>query len=383
MKIAEVICVFPPYFAGMGNSCLSYSQELVKLGHEVEVYTSNYPNKPYKYPDGVKVHRLQHQFKYGNAPLLLGLFRINSVDIIHLHYPFYFGAEIVYIVSKVKKIPYVVTYHMDIVGSGFLRHVFRLHKRLLFKLIMNGASQIYVSSNDYGLHSDLGSIESVNDKIIEVPLGVDVARFRPIKPSSSIQKKLGLNSNDRIVMFVGQLDRPHYFKGVPVLLEAFSKIKHSDAKLVIVGGGDLQNSFESQAYDLGIKDQVIFTGSIDNARINEYLSIAEFTVLPSTDKTESFGMVLLEAQAAGKGVIASNFPGVRSVVEKNSDGLLVEPNNVKDLRAKIEKLLAEPRLVKLFGKNGRKKVESRYTWGKVTELLSQNLVTTVNKAGEK
>lgn len=377
MKIAEVVAVFPPYFAGMGNACLRYSEELVKLGHDVEVYTSNYPHTPYSYPDGLTVHRLQHQFKYGNAPLLLGLFRIKAVDLIHLHYPFYFGAEITYIVSKLRKIPYVVTYHMDIKGTGFLRHMFRLHKKLLFRTIMNGARQIYVGSSDFGLHSDLAYIKSIRDRIIEIPFGVDVERFKPLPPSLEIRTTLGLSPNDRVVMFIGQLDRPHYSKGIPVLLEAFSQIRQPGVKLVIVGGGDLQPSYAIQAHRLGIQDDVLFAGSVDNDHLNEYISIATFTVLPSLE--ESFGMVLLESQSAGKCVIATNLPGVRAVVEENRDGLLVEPNNAKALGDKIKKLLAEPELVQLFGENGRRKVESRYTWRTTTGLLAANFMTVVDK----
>ena len=82
---------------------------------------------------------------------------------------------------------------------------------------MTGARQIYVSSLDYARQSDLVGVRSVWDRLYEVPLGVDTALFRPTAPSVRIRSELGLGSRDRVVMFVGQLDRPHYFKGLPVL----------------------------------------------------------------------------------------------------------------------------------------------------------------------
>ena len=117
MRVAEVVEP-APYFGGMGNACLRFSVGLLALGNEVEVYTAAVPGKEAADPDGLTVHRLRAQLRIGNAPLLLGLLRISDVDVIHLHYPFYFGAEMIYVLSTVRRIPYVVTYHMDTMGMG-------------------------------------------------------------------------------------------------------------------------------------------------------------------------------------------------------------------------------------------------------------------------
>ena len=84
-------------------------------------------------------------------------------------------------------------------------------------------------------------------------------------------------------MFIGQLDQPHYFKGVPVLLQAFSGIGDPDVKLVIVGDGELRPAFAAEARRLGIAEKVVFAGSVADDLLNEYLSVCEFTVQPSTD----------------------------------------------------------------------------------------------------
>jgi len=369
MRITEVVSTFPPYFGGMGNACLRMSEELMNLGNQVVVYTSLYPKKDYQYPDGLKVNRLKYQLRHGNAMLTIGLFKIKDTDIIHLHYPNYFGAEIIYIVSKIRKIPYVVTYHMDMRGTGIKKYIFRLHKKLFLKLIMEGASRIYVSSSDYAKYSDLSEIKSIQKKINEVALGVDLYRFQPTTQDTDLRKKLHILANEQVIMFIGQLDKPHYFKGVPVLLDAFAKLNNEKVKLVLIGEGDLRKSFELKVKELKIENNVVFTGRVEDEVLNNYLSIANFIVLPSTDKTEAFGMVTLEAMASGKPVIVSDLPGVRTLVEFNRNGLLVEPGNLNALTDVMNQLLNSKSLQSKFGLCGRRIAETKYSWERIGEQL--------------
>jgi glycosyltransferase involved in cell wall biosynthesis len=95
---------------------------------------------------------------------------------------------------------------------------------------------------------------------------------------------------------------------------------------------------------------------------------------------EAFGMVLIEAMACGKPVIASNLPGVRSVVNDGEDGLLVEPGNVADLAAKIRQLLDDPQRRQEMGKRGRAKVERKYAWDAIGAKLEQTYYEVLNRA---
>jgi glycosyltransferase involved in cell wall biosynthesis len=92
-------------------------------------------------------------------------------------------------------------------------------------------------------------------------------------------------------------------------------------------------------------------------------------VLPSIDRSEAFGIVSLEAMASGVPVIASDLPGVRSVVDKKKTGLLVKPANVDNLANMIDYLLKNPKIAKEYGKAGREKVLQEYTWDKVGHKL--------------
>ena len=86
---------------------------------------------------------------------------------------------------------------------------------------------------------------------------------------------------------------------------------------------------------------------------------------------EAFGLVLVEAMATGKPVIASDLPGVRTVVNNGKDGFLVEPKNVEDLTLKIQYLLENEEVRKKFGSEGKKKVEEKYSWDKIAWKLAK------------
>jgi glycosyltransferase involved in cell wall biosynthesis len=92
-------------------------------------------------------------------------------------------------------------------------------------------------------------------------------------------------------------------------------------------------------------------------------------VLPSINQGEAFGLVLLEAMACSKPVIASNLPGVRSVFKNGNQGLLVKPGDVKDLVKKIKVILTDDQLAKRMGRAGRSLVINKYTWDKVGRRL--------------
>ena len=117
MRVAHVTATFPPHYTGTGMVCYYNALGLARLGHEVTVFTADYPPGDYTYPEEITVRRLLAMFRIGNAPLLPGLLGLKEFDIIHLHHPFIFGAELIWAVSKVRKIPYIITdHHQPFVG---------------------------------------------------------------------------------------------------------------------------------------------------------------------------------------------------------------------------------------------------------------------------
>lgn len=372
MKIAQVVSPFPPYFGGVGNVAYNNSIELTRRGHEVEVFTSNFPkNVSFNYPKEMKVNRLNYVFNFGNATLSPGILKIKNCDLIHLHLPYHFGGELASLVSRTRKIPLVATYQMDMIGEGWLKYFFKLHEKVFLKGILNKAEKIIVSSMDYAMNSNLKELfEKRKRDLVEVPNGVDAEKFNPNLNMNYLRKKLSLGK-EKIVLFVGALDKAHYFKGVEVLLKGFSGIKEENVKLILVGEGDMKNYYMKRAKELEMGKKVFFAGRVSNEELPYYYNLCDFLVLPSTDRGEAFGMVLVEAMSCGKAVIASNLPGIRSVVEKGKNGFLVEPRNEKDLMEKMEELLEESKLRKKMGERGRKKVLEQYDWKRIALKLEK------------
>jgi glycosyltransferase involved in cell wall biosynthesis len=185
-----------------------------------------------------------------------------------------------------------------------------------------------------------------------------------------VREKHGIPADAPLVLFVGVLDRAHHFKGAGNLIRAFAALKNRDAMLMLVGDGDLKEQFMQQAAGLGIAERTRFVGKVSNSDLPDYYAAADLAVLPSSPP-ESFGMVLIEAMACGKPVIASNLPGVRAVVSNNVDGLLLQPGNIPELTDKIDQLLRDPERRREMGMRGRQKVEAKYAWSVIIPNLTQ------------
>jgi glycosyltransferase involved in cell wall biosynthesis len=374
MKIAEVTATFPPYNAGTGNVCYHNSVELAKLGHDVSVYTGIKSNLKTENSKILSIKYLKPLFSVGNAPFLPQLLALKDYDIVHLHYPFFFGAEFVYLNSILRNSKYVLTYHNDVISDGLFGLFFKIHKHTLMKLILGRAEKIFVTSIDYCKNSFLSELCEKNpDKIVEIPNGVDIEKYNPKNDGSIIRKRLNIEDK-KIILFVGALDKPHFFKGVDVLLESFKRICNSNFHLIIVGDGDLKQNYIEKANKLGVNSQVTFAGRVSDEDLPLYYAASDVTVLPSTTMGEAFGLVLVEAMATGKPVIASNLPGVRSVVDDGENGFLVVPGSSEDLTSKINRLLINNELCSLFGTTGRKKVEWRYNWPSIVKNLEATLL---------
>jgi glycosyltransferase involved in cell wall biosynthesis len=369
VRIAHVTATFPPYMAGTGNVCYHNALGLARLGHRVTVYTAAGPAVEPFDPPGVEVRRLRAAVRFGNAPLLPGLAGIRDVDIIHLHYPFIFGAELVSAVARIRRIPLVLTYHNDLIGEGIRRYLFGAYSAVTDGLVLGGARKLGVLSADHALSSLRASLFRRRWKdVVEIPNGVDTDLFRTLPGERAVRKKLGLTADDRLVAFVGTLDQAHYFKGVATLLKAFSLIKRSNVYLMIVGGGEATARYQRQAQRLGIGGQTFFTGAIPFPELPEYYNAVDVVVLPSL-AVESFGIVLIEAMACRKPVIASDLPGVRSIVADSQDGFLIPPDNPAELASRIQQLIDDPHLREKMGAGGRAKIEDRYAWPKIIPRL--------------
>lgn len=385
MKIAEVSPVFPPYRGGIGMVCYENARMASELGHTVDVYTPYYKHlrKKVKHNQsaaGINVHRLRPFFSYGNAAALPQLFwKLRKADVIHLHYPF-LGAEIpILLLSVLLKKRFFLTYHMDLVGTGQLKNFFRWYTAFFLPSLMRRASRICITSLDYARASYIRQfLDATPLKFFELHNSVDTRIFFPQPKKQEFLQKHDISPEDKVILFVGSLDKAHYFKGVSYLLEAFEKIIHTSSvplslKLVIVGDGNMKDSYKNLSEQLQIETKTLFMGSAKETELPDYYALADVLVLPSVDSSEAFGIVLIEAFASGKPVVASNLPGVRSVVEDSVDGYLVIPKDVNDLATKIYAVISDSDRAQLMGQAGLEKVKQTYSFEAIKKKFSDIL----------
>ena len=371
MEIAQIVCVFPPYPGGIGNVAYYFSKVLAKSGNQVIVLTPYYKtNKFFKNEDieqdDINVLKLKSVLKYGKGVFLPQLFLyLKNFDIIHLHYPFFGTAEVVWLYKLLHpKTKLVIHYHMDVVGLPLLAKLLSFSSKPIRTLLLKSADKITCASLDYIKNSDIADFyQKHKGKFCEIPFGIDIEKFRV--------KNKKENSNKKNILFVGTLDKAHYFKGLEYLLKAVSKLQDIDFQLLIIGNGDRREYYENLARKLNIKDKVVFVGFVDNKNLVRYYNLADVFVFPSIDRSEAFGMVLLEAMACGIPTIASNLPGVRSVFKDKEQGYLAEPKNVKDLSDKLNKILSNKKLSAEMGIKARKLVEKKYNLEIVGERLNK------------
>lgn len=376
MRIAHITATFPPYYSGTGMVCYHNALGLARLGHRVTVFTaamgprqSTGGGTACADPPGVEVRRLPALFRVGNAPLLPGLACLTGFDIVHLHHPFIFGAEMIGGNSRLRGIPYVLTHHNDLIGYGVRRYLFDAYSAVVTPWVLRGARRLIVVSADHARSSRLAPLFRRRwADVVEIPNGVDADRFRPGWDGRPVRRHYGIPDDARVILFVGALDRAHHFKGVGLLLRAVSRLNRHTTWLMIVGDGDLKEHFISLAGELGVSERACFVGAIPHEDLPPYYAAADVVALPSFPP-ESFGMVLIEAMACGKPVVAHDIPGVRSVIRDGEDGLLVPPGDVAGLAEKLQSLLDDPRRRWEMGRQGRSRVEEKYAWPNIIPLL--------------
>ena len=193
-----------------------------------------------------------------------------------------------------------------------------------------------------------------------IPNGIDVRRFGPDKPPVKNLEKYSPK-----ILFVGRFE-PR--KGLKYLLQAFPRVLAAfpDAKLVVVGRGVLEKYYRRYVED-HIKDHVIFAGFASRDELPSYYASCDIFCSPATG-AESFGIILLEAMASGKPIVASDIPGYRTVMEDNEEGLFFTPCDPDALAEKIIRLLGDRKLMKQMAENGRRKA-LKYDWPIVTRQV--------------
>ncbi len=183
-----------------------------------------------------------------------------------------------------------------------------------------------------------------------VHCGVDTEDFQPQAP-------VGRRANALALLTVGRLERR---KGQALLLDALAELRNQDvdARLTVVGDGEMRSHLEARAKGFGIADFVRFVGAIGEDDIRTFYGEADVFCLPSF--AEGVPVVLMEAMAMEIPVVATNIMGIPELVDHRKNGLLVIPGRSDQLVAAIRELAADPKLRKRLGAAGRRKVAAGF-----------------------
>jgi len=211
-------------------------------------------------------------------------------------------------------------------------------------------------------------------KVRIVPNGVDPEEFKPVAETDREggRRRFGLGS-EPCVLFVGSLI-PR--KGLPFLIESAKKIvkKYSGTKFVIVGEGPLKNQLLSNLATANLSGNFKFLGNVKEDMLPALYNCADVFALPSIQ--EGQGIVLLEAQASAKPVVAFDVGGVNEAVRNGETGLLVKRGSSEELADALLKLLSDKALREKMGANGRRFVTENFTW----DICAQKMLNVYHEA---
>ncbi|KXA94417.1 hypothetical protein AKJ65_04455 [candidate division MSBL1 archaeon SCGC-AAA259E19] len=353
MRICVVNPFFHPYDGGIERRMRKIGKRLSDH-YDIHIVTSQLKGtERHESVDGMEVHRLPSRYiRIYNPPMVFseGIreeIREVSPDLIHFHYrwaPGYTRA----VASFLEEVPVVFTWHNSFgEGSGWVRPLSLLNDELFKHYFAKKCDRI-ICVSDYVKRQV--SNRGVPEEILKVIYnGIDLG-----KPS---------RKEEDFILYVGRLVQT---KGLDVLAEAMKEV---DEKLLVCGKGPCSSEFKSM-------ENVKLLGFVSENKKNELLRKCKFLVLPS--KKESFGIVLLEAMAVGKPVVASHVGGIPEVVE--DAGLLVPPNNSKELSGTLNTLISDDELRSELGEKAWNRAKL-FSWDKIASQVKEVYENVLSEQG--
>ena len=343
-----------PSKGGIETFVYEISKRLVRNGHEVLVVTSSRGLSPSSYRhrvEGIDVVRYPERVRVWEVPFVpqipirAFLEAKHRVDLVHISGATPLQTDLAHMLLKARNKRIVYTHHFDPeTRTGRLSKTYAW----LSIPIVNLADVIVASTASYAATSP--TLKRVLHKVRVIPMGVN--------PSEYLVR--GLVGRESIVLFVGKLI---YYKNPLGLLRSFARIANEvpESKLVFIGDGEEKPILIREAKRLGVSDRVVLRGFVERKELLAWLAEARVLALPSINRREAFGIVLLEAAASGLPVIGSNIPGVREVVE-SLGGLLVPPRDEEKLAEALKKALDDDGWWKAASSRGIHVVREKFSW---------------------
>ncbi len=300
--IVQVVGYYPPHLGGSEVVAQKISEILASLNYPVKVLTSSIGQDP-KQSGKEKIGSLQifrlKAFEIAHTPIAPGLLwqllRLPKRSIIHLHLAQAFYPELVWLTSKLRGIPYVVHFHLDLMPSGSLGKLFLVYKKFVLSKVIKDAAKVIVFSKQQRAFV-IEKYQLVPEQVQVIPNGVSEDYLNLYRPRKKLHNKIRL-------LFVGRLS---FQKRVDRLIRALDELKYP-YQLDIVGDGEERQGLEALVRYLQLK-HVKFHGSKHGKALKRFYKRADVFILPSD--SEGMPITLLESMATGLPIIGSEVPGI-------------------------------------------------------------------------
>lgn len=368
MRILHVGKFFPPIPGGIENFTADLSSAQRRSGHEVAILFHGRPGHvwPEMLPDG---RRLYVSRTYGDiafAPVapwfcldLRRAMRAFRPEVLHVHMPNVSAFSV--LIGRKPKIPLVVHWHADVVSSAYDKRLKMLYPfyRPFETRLLHIADMVVPTSQNYLDSSE--PLQRFQGKCRVVPLGIDTDRMGSSAPPEAKRER-------PLVLSVGRFT---YYKGYEHLIEAAEHLPGVD--IVICGDGPQRPALQDLVERKGLADRVCLPGFVSDAGVAEYLRQCDLFCLPSIERTEAFGVSLLEAMAHGKPLVTTNIPGsgVTFVNQDTETGLVAPRFDSKALAEAISHLLSSPKMRKAMGRRALERFNAMFQIDAVAQRMDE------------
>jgi glycosyltransferase involved in cell wall biosynthesis len=365
LRIVHVYKDIFPVLGGMENHVRVLCRELARThGFDIRILVTNTGRATTVGSlDGVPVVRAGRMTTLASTPISYRLpFELRRLrpDIVHLHVPYPIG-EIASLIAT-PHVPTVITYQSDVVRQ---RMLLKLYGPTL-KRVLRRASRILVTSAPY-LESSAW-LQPVRDHCQIVPLGIDLDPFAQVQP----------RGDGRTLLFVGRF---RYYKGLQYLIEAMCLLP--DARLVLVGSGPLEADLRNRVAAAGLDDRVQFAGNVPDEELPRYYAQADVFVLPACERSEAFGLVLVEALASGLPCVSTELQTGTSYVNLDAEtGYVVPARDPAALAEACRNLLADAGLRRRLGDQARQRANANFDIVRVAAQVARVYEEVGHAAGQ-
>lgn len=373
MKVAQITREFPPpILGGGGYHVYNLTQELCRRGVEVKVFAGEVSSRKAPWnPHIEKVFDNLYIFHipmisvpgrvYSFAPSFMPLLLREEVDLFHAHGYQVFPSDVAAVASRLRRVPLVLTLHGFPIG--FYDFVHKLYRYGIGNHTLRSVTKFIAVSNQVA--REFAAIGISKKRMEVIPNGINLDDYKNMPSGKKFRERYGLE-DEKIVLTIGRLEK---IKGFQCLIKALPKISEqiSNVKIVIAGPEyDYGNELRRLSKEIGVEENVIFSGLMNKDDKKEALAAADVVVVPSI--YEGFGVVLLEAMAAKRPVIATKTGAAPEIIEDGMTGLLVEIGNTEQLASLIAKVLKNSQFAKELSANAKIEVE-KYDWKRIASKI--------------